>query len=409
MDDLKNNSLAVVGYALLALVISGFLLLLVFLAMHWTPASGRSGNIALPAGSFKAVIGSATVNSGQLSVTGFEGDTGQEQAVITAMQPFDASDYPFVSVGFGAITQGVQAYLFWKPANVDGFYNMPLPLESGYNRVLDMRHYPDWKGRMSEIGVAFAAGSPSAMVIFNGISLEQDGFSAALRSLFTQWTLFRGFDQVSINRLPAAYPADALSPVPVMATWAGCALVTVAIISLLGKGIPHATYPAVVLVVWVLLDLLWQRQISTQLDLERSQYQGKSMAQRHARDADGPLYQYAMQLKAESLPVAPVRLFILHNSYDHNYQRLKMQYYLLPHNIYNFGLFPPPGSVRAGDYVLVLGSIPGLEYDQAAATIKWEGGGKLSVSMEHNHALGRLFRVTSGSAPPPVAATRDAG
>ena len=69
-------------------------------------------------------------------------------------------------------------------------------------------------------------------------------------------------------------------------------------------------------------------------------FSGKTMHERHLADEDSEFYSYAKRLKAEVLPAKPSRIFILHESLEHDYERLKTQFYLLPHNIYNYGRFP---------------------------------------------------------------------
>ena len=86
-------------------------------------------------------------------------------------------------------------------------------------------------------------------------------------------------------------------------------------------------------------------------------------------------------------------MFILHDSVGHNFDRLKMQYYLLPHNVYNYGSLPPGELVKEGDYVLVLGAIAGLEYSSEESALKWGSHGRLPATLKHAHARGNLYLV----------------
>ena len=250
------------------------------------------------------------------------------------------------------------------------------------------------------------AGDPESRELhFSGISLAGRGIGPALGSLLTQWTGFRRFDQTSINRLSATFTAGALSPIPVAAMWAGLALLLVLVAGWLGKAAPRITYLLVVLTVWVTLDLLWQRQLSAQLKLSQQLFQGRSMTERHERDFDSALYDYAQQLKSSGLPATSARLFMLHNSQGHNFQRLKLQYYLLPHNIYNLSILPPEGAVREGDYILALVPVPGLEFHGGRSLLRWDEGAPVPATLEHSHPMGKLFRVAADPAAPPAPVT----
>ena len=77
-----------------------------------------------------------------------------------------------------------------------------------------------------------------------------------------------------------------------------------------------------------------------------------------------------------------------------------MQYYLLPHNIYNIGLFPPGAHLKPGDYLLVLGDIPGLSIDSPGKTVTWRSDPPWSVSLKHTHDLGRLYQITASTTAP---------
>lgn len=397
MDKVKNKSITAPGYAVLSLAAGGLVLVAYFLAIHWTFGTDRPGNIALPGSAFRAVIGSAGVNDGHLYVSEFKSDGRRNSAVITARRAFDAGNYRFISLGFGTVKADLEATLFWKPADVDGFFRLPITMPSDGDAILDMSLHQDWVGKITEIGLILTQGSQPAPVDFVGLTLEPEGPGPAARQLLTEWTSFRGFTQSSINSLSASLTAGVLSPVPVGGAWVALSFLLLALGGLTGLVIPRLSYLLVVLVPWVLLDLLWQHEISSQLALTKNLFADKSMAERHESDIDSAQFDYAMTLKTQVLPSEPVRLFILHDSYDQNLDRLKMQYYLLPHNIYNFGLLPPEKSLRKGDYLLTLGPIPGLEYDRKESVLKWGDIGRLAVTQKHVGTEGSLYVVVGAA------------
>lgn len=148
------------------------------------------------------------------------------------------------------------------------------------------------------------------------------------------------------------------------------------------------------LVPWLALDMLWQRELNLQFDETRYLFDGKTMDERHLVDQDSEIYRYAKRLKEEVLPAAPSRVFILHDSAGHNYERLKTQYYLLPHNIYNYGQYPLVNAIRPSDFILMLGDIPGLSYQHALGQLAWGESSTLKVSPLDSDKKGQLFRVT---------------
>ncbi|MEQ8803846.1 MAG: hypothetical protein RLP45_17565, partial [Haliea sp.] len=95
------------------------------------------------------------------------------------------------------------------------------------------------------------------------------------------------------------------------------------------------------------------------------------------------------------------RLFLLHDSRGHKYQRLRLQFHLLPLNIYNYGsTLLPVGEMRPGDYVLQFGALEGLHYDPASGLLTGNNQ-RWQALMLSQHELGRLFRLTREL--PPVA------
>ena len=401
-------SVKAVGYALVASVASAVLLGLVFLG-YWSLAGpAESRDLYVPGREFRAAVGQARAEGEQLVVSGFEGVSPRRQAVLSLRRQLDSEAYRFLTIDMSQLPSGMAATVFWRKsgqAQGDALYSQPVPANVAGATTLDMTRNPAWMGPLAEIGLLLAGDPESRELHFSGISLAGGGVGPALGSLLTQWTGFRRFDQTTINRVSATFTAGALSPIPVAAVWAGLALLLVLVAGWLGKAAPRITYLLVVLIVWVTLDLLWQRQLTAQLQLSQQLFQGRSVAERHRRDFDSALYDYAQQLKSGGLPDTPARLFMLHNSQGHNFQRLKLQYYLLPHNIYNLSVLPPEGAVREGDYILALVPVPGLEFHGGRSLLRWDEGAPVSATLEHSHPMGKLFRVAADPAAPPEPVT----
>lgn len=399
-----------VGYALAAVMAGAMALALCFLGYQWTVGPVDARTVYLPGKDFKSVVGQSQIDGDRRVVTGLVGESPRRQAVLSLEHQLDSDEYRYVTVDSSQLPPQLEVTLFWRePAEKqgDGLFSQPLPSDVTGLITMDMGLNPAWGGRLSEIGLLLLGDSDSLPVSLAGITLQGEGIGSAAGSLLTQWTGFRRFDQATVNRLLATFSPGAASPVPLAALWAAISLSLLLAWRLAGKLVPRHTGVLVVLIVWIALDLLWQRQLSAQLTFSQHLFQGRSMAARHARDIDRGLYEYAMELKERGLPASPARLFILHNSYGHNYQRLKMQYYLLPHNIYNLTTLPPGDALREGDYVLALQPLPGVEFHSVRSLLRWAGGPPLAVTLEHSHPMGKLFRIGPATTTPPIPADED--
>jgi hypothetical protein len=177
-----------------------------------------------------------------------------------------------------------------------------------------------------------------------------------------------------------------------MASWAALALALTGLFRLfLPFSLVH-TAGAIVLLVWLSLDLLWQRNLAWQLAETKYLFAGKTQHQKHLADREAELYQYAQHLKDNILPDPGVKIYLLHDSEGLNYRRLKAQYYLLPHNIFNYDTLPRLSKIRGGDYLLVLDAIEALSYLPENGQLQW-GQRKLDVALVDQNEIGQLYLV----------------
>jgi len=86
-------------------------------------------------------------------------------------------------------------------------------------------------------------------------------------------------------------------------------------------------------------------------------------------------------------------ILLLHNSKGHNLARLKLQYYLLPHNIYNFNYLPPAEDSGRVDFVILLGNSP-PETIEARGRRLYRDGNSIGVELVNTDDMGYVFRVT---------------
>ena len=108
---------------------------------------------------------------------------------------------------------------------------------------------------------------------------------------------------------------------------------------------------------------------------------------------DSRLRQSAIDLKRDVLPPSPQRIFIVHDSEGHNITRLRLQYHLLPHNIYNFGKKPKPRFAREGDYIILLGAVPGVTYRPSEAALRIDDGNSIPAQVVQRSSVASVFRV----------------
>lgn len=104
------------------------------------------------------------------------------------------------------------------------------------------------------------------------------------------------------------------------------------------------------------------------------------------------LYVYAKRLKGNYLPKNPVRVFILSHKWR-DFTRLRLMYYLLPHNIYNYGRYPNPKLIKNGDYVLVLSPSKGISYSERDNLIHYGEHGTLKATLVDEALQGTLYKI----------------
>jgi len=409
MENVNPPILVMLSRALLALATSALLLFITFVVYLNFRIAGTDEHvapIAIAGKSMQAVVGSAESRGEALAITAYHAEQGELSAAAVWRGRFQAADYPLLAYQIGTVFPGPEFKLIWRTTrDPDVLHNTQLSVADNELSWLDLSRIPEWQGTVVELGVyAFANAADDALSI-DHLSLETLGWHGALASHWTDWTAFRGWTTRSINFLYGTVDEHALSPVVVAAAWTALAIGVLLIAGLFAGGLQPGALVAVLLVPWICVDLLWQRELMSQLTQTRSQFAGKTLEQKHLADIDGNIYRYITRLKNDVLPKTPTRVIVLHNSQGHNFERLKAQYYLLPHRVYNFGRKPPKSGLATVDYILVLGEIPGLEFDLQTSKLVWKKGKRsLAVEQVDKESMGALFRV----APDRVAPDRGA-
>jgi hypothetical protein len=398
MEKCKYPLLDILFRAGLALTTSALLLFVIFVSYlnaGVSEGAERPMPMAIPGKSMQAVVGSAQVSGEQLAFTAYHPGEDGLTAVAVWRGRFQAADFPLLRYQIESVFPGPELKLIWRTSSNPGvLYNTGLVGSDNGVLWLDLARNPDWQGTVMELGVYVFANAADQALTISHLTLEPLGWRGVLASHWSDWTSFRGWSTRSINFLYGTADRHALSPVLVAAAWSALAVTLLLIAGLLTGGWQPGALVAVLLLPWISVDLLWQNELMTQLTQTRDQFAGKTVHEKHLADRDSHIYRYIKRLKDELLPEASSRMVILHNSRGHIFDRLKAQYYLLPHNVYNFGRVPPKTGVDGIDYILVLGDIPNLEFRKDTDTLVWKHGKKtLPVELLDSDPVGRLYRV----------------
>ncbi len=326
--------------------------------------------------------------------------SGNNQAIVAfARHDFAAEDYPYLQYRLTGNSPDTRIALYWRSErepDVTRFAELPAA-----SSVVSLEQNPNWKGQLTHLGLSIQHPSQMPPLGITDIRFSPPGTLLLLKSIVSSWTGFEGWRHSSINFVFNSVPNPPLSPVLGAAAWMLLALFLYGIRILFfpagGKNKWCApTLIALVLVPWLLLHARWQSNLLIQLTRTYHQFGGKNEEEKHLAAEDSNIYRYAAHLKQDVLPPHPVRVFLLRNE-TRDYSRLKLQYYLLPHNIYNYGRHPMKHYLREGDYILTMGEIPGLGYDTGRQLLKWSEDGQVQALRLDKGSLGTLYRVLSAA------------
>ena len=387
------------GKALFSLSVSAVILIFLYLCYLdiQTPASTAVyPDKVIPGRNFRAVMGAAKKNDNTIQITGFERHSGLDYAIVTVHTSFRASDYPFLTYQITGRHPGLRVSLMWRTEdNPSELYLCDLPWNEDKPSGIALHSNPEWRDRVTEIGLRITGEPRERPLVVSHLTLEAHSWRGAITSMWREWTAPRGWTQQSINSLHGTIRRHSLSPTVVMAAWAGAALILLAGTGLYRNRHDFPSYCAVLLIPWIMLDLFWQHELSAQMIETKHLFGGKTTHEKHLADIDRHIYRYMRRLKEQVLPPSPSRIFIIHNSKGHNFTRLKAQYYLLPNNIFNHGRMPPSRGIEPGDYILILGDLPGSNYLEHPGVLVWAKDHSLKADLIDSDPRGTLYKARS--------------
>ncbi|TGD72475.1 hypothetical protein E4634_13150 [Mangrovimicrobium sediminis] len=393
--------------ALLALAISAAVLLSLYprllersgAALDTTPGAAvdaRPGTAATPwainGADLIVRMGGAEPGAGDsLHVTRLE-EGVDSRAILTRRVALDARDYPYLEFDIRGRNLASYYYFIWRTADdPDTVHHIALPFSGENSSVRLLAQDPTWRGSVIEVGLDIYGELRDVSPQIRRLTLLPAANASLWQSIWAEWRAQRTWTQRSAHQLPGTPTETVLSPVLGAAAWAGLALLLALLLARLVRASLIASALLCLLLPWIALDLLWQVKLSNQLEETRLLFSGKSRAEKHLADIDSELYSYAQHLHSEVLPPPGAKVHLLNEEGRRGYRRLKLQYYLLPHNIFNFGKHPIRESLREGDYLIVLDEVPGLRFDRGRGELRW-GDQALPVVRVDRRAPGSVYR-----------------
>ena len=380
--------------ALLCLFLSAVVLLGVYVVSQEPAAESESAPRHWQGSELRVVVGRGVRRGDALEITDYQVQGGLYHAVAVWRGRLQARDFDTLRFNVEYLGPSITLKFTWKSADKpDEVQATPLLRNEHGLAAISLHGIAGWVGTIEEIGVYAVADTPEDTALVRTLSLVSAGWRGRLESNLASWTAFRGWSNQSINFLLPTPREQDNSPLPPLAAWMGLALLLATLYGVARRGHQPLTYALILFIPWLLLDLLWQDQLRSQLRETRELFAGKSMHEKHLADVDAYIYKYVTRIRKDFLPDEPATIILTHKVKGHNYERLKAQYYLLPHNVFNYGKGPAQAFYRKGDFVLVLSDSADPAYDADSGTLSWQRGPRLQVKELDVHSRGRLYQV----------------
>ena len=330
-------------------------------------------------------------DTGGLQITELERGI-DSRAIFSRRTRLNAEDYPFLEYTITGRHAGEHVYFIWRTAaSPEEVHNLPLYWAGEGPAVAMPGKHPEWRGDIVEVGLDVYGDRRQSRATIESLALEPSSGLLMLRSIWADWTALRTWTQKSAHHLRGHLPRATMAPTVAVAIWAGAALLLLTGLRLLTPRVAPIGFVLTGLIAWVSLDLLWHHNLSRQLDETRTLFSRKTQHEKHLADREHVLYSYAQHLKKDVLPEPGVKIHLVHDSDLRGYRRLKMQYYLLPHNVFNFDRVPRAGALQPGDLILVLDTVPGLSYSAESGRLHWQSQ-SVPVTLLDDQAPGAVYR-----------------
>ncbi|MGV6827637.1 MAG: hypothetical protein ACWA5Q_11745 [bacterium] len=305
-----------------------------------------------------------------------------------------ADSYPFIQYQLDNQLPGTQQVLFWRTReNPDQFGYKELPPSSSKSLLLPLFNHPDWQGTIKEIGIGQYE-TDKRLPHITSISLLPYADTHLLKGIFNTWRSPLLRDHKTINYFQGVPPYTPVFPVPALASLTILTLIIYWVLAfLLRMPRDHRLLLGLPVLMWMLLDARWQILLIDQVLETQQQYQGKSWDEKQQTGQDAELFRFSEAIKTK-LPDQPSRVFIIKNRHiGHDYQRVRLQYFLLPHSVFNFADQPLGDKTRPGDFLVIFNNTRGVRYSRYKDSLIWPDNQALPVRKLYESAVGTLYQA----------------
>jgi hypothetical protein len=240
--------------------------------------------------------------------------------------------------------------------------------------------------------------SSTPRLAVEGVTVAQPmEFEDLLNNLAGDWLKLEPWSGRSINFHAGIQSSNRLiSPVLLVALWVGLASL---LFSLLWRRHSAHQFMAGLAILfltgWLVLDMRWQRQLSSRLVETYERYGHLPITERQKAMPDAQIASAVDRLR-QALPEQPTRLLILVND-PNGYVTNRVRYHFLPNRVYATDRLPSPGRIHEGDHILVMAHPEMARFDQERGLLI---NGKISLAVEFLSKIpgfGTLYRVSGGN------------
>ena len=325
-------------------------------------------------------------------------DMSDRVFVTVSKSEIDSSAFFGIKVMAEPLPKGIQGAIYWRRSGLDKLKITALPPIMNGNSLIRLEANQGWQGSISEIGFILVGRSHEPVRI-HAVTLIPRTFMTEIQTYLEGVSSPETWSQRTINFLAPVPQGDQISLTIVAAIIFSFSTLFAALLLTNKKTRPVAgsILLASFVLIWIAYDARWQTVLLHNLAQAKQIYLGNTRESKQISAPDQLIFQYAEALKASVFPRTPQRIFIVQDSTNHDFVRLRLQYHLLPHNIYNIGAKLPIKHVRSGDYVIVLGKVPEIGFDHANSTLTIGTKTKRSATVVHQWpaAPSTVFKITS--------------
>ncbi|HVE48922.1 MAG TPA: hypothetical protein VNG69_04800 [Casimicrobiaceae bacterium] len=394
MQEAKSLSLRTLVRAAAFLAAAMLFVIVIYLAFNvpgsWFPSADP---MALDAGRLAVSRGRGQPIPGGLQVTS---PSVNEAAVVVVTIELKSSDYSAVEWTVDGLTDSADVRLLWRNSYRPDRLNVaPMTVDGGRLRPIVIAHDPNWIGTIRGLGIAIARAPPEGVAI-RGVVVRPFGAIELAMLRAGEWFTFEGWRAHSVDSVAGGSDTQDL-PLPVVLA------VAVALVLGIGCAWTRVRYPhraaatvataaiASFAAAWMIADARWTLELARQSLVTLRTFGGKSMHEAHLSADDSALYRLVLQAR-EKMPRDPARVFVFAEA---PYFRARAAYYFYPHNpwfdVVRNGV-PEASLMRPDDWIFAYRR-RGVQYNQAAQRLRWDGGNEVPAALALITPDGALFRV----------------